>query len=82
MAVVEFSPDGKVLRANENFLHTMGHRADQLAGMSHRDFCTPALVSSAEYRQFWDRLRAGQFVSGTFQRVNGKGGNVWLEAQL
>ncbi len=80
MAVVEFSPDGKVLRANENFLHTMGHRADQLAGMSHRDFCTPALVSSAEYRQFWDRLRSGQFVSGTFQRVNGKGGNVWLEA--
>lgn len=28
MAVVEFSPDGKVLRANENFLKTMGYRAD------------------------------------------------------
>src|SRR3546814_20285197 len=58
----------------------MRHRADQRAGMSHRDFCTPALVSSAEYRQFWDRLRAGQFVSGTFQRVNGQGGTVWLAA--
>jgi methyl-accepting chemotaxis protein len=80
MAVIEFSPDGKVLRANENFLKTMGYREDQMAGLSHRNFCTPALAGSAEYREFWDRLRAGQFVSGTFQRVSGQGRNVWLEA--
>ncbi|UZE03185.1 methyl-accepting chemotaxis protein [Pseudomonas mediterranea] len=80
MAVVEFSPDGKVLRANENFLSTMGYRADQLAGLSHRDFCTPALAGSAEYREFWNQLRAGQFVSGTFQRVSGQGQHIWLEA--
>ncbi|OOG86098.1 chemotaxis protein [Pseudomonas sp. A25(2017)] len=80
MAVIEFSPDGKVLRANENFLATMGYRADQLASLSHRDFCTPALVGSAEYREFWNQLRAGQFVSGTFQRRSAQGRNVWLEA--
>lgn len=80
MAVIEFSPDGKVLRANENFLGTMGYRADQLASLSHRDFCTPALVGSAEYREFWNQLRAGQFVSGTFQRRSAQGQNVWLEA--
>ncbi|MCJ8207859.1 PAS domain-containing methyl-accepting chemotaxis protein [Pseudomonas sp. RGM2987] len=80
MAVVEFSPDGKLLRANENFLKTMGYRADQLGGLSHRDFCTPALAASAEYREFWNRLRAGQFVSGTFQRVSAQGEHVWLEA--
>ncbi len=70
----------KVLRANENFLGTMGYRADQLASLSHRDFCTPALVGSAEYREFWNQLRAGQFVSGTFQRRSAQGQNVWLEA--
>ncbi|MBA1380296.1 PAS domain S-box protein [Pseudomonas brassicacearum subsp. neoaurantiaca] len=80
MAVIEFSPDGKVLRANQNFLNTMGYREDQLAGLSHRNFCAPALVGSAEYREFWDRLRAGQFVSGTFQRISGQGRHVWLEA--
>ncbi|BBP59765.1 PAS domain-containing methyl-accepting chemotaxis protein [Pseudomonas sp. St316] len=80
MAVIEFSPDGKVLRANENFLGAMGYRADQLASLSHRDFCTPALAGSAEYREFWNQLRAGQFVSGTFQRRNASGQNVWLEA--
>ncbi|MBI6620591.1 PAS domain-containing methyl-accepting chemotaxis protein [Pseudomonas corrugata] len=80
MAVIEFSPDGKVLRANANFLNTMGYREDQLAGLSHRNFCTPALTGSAQYREFWDRLRAGQFVSGTFQRISGDGRHVWLEA--
>lgn len=52
MAVIEFSPDGKVLRANENFLGTMGYRADQLASLSHRDFApqrwwaAPSIVNS------------------------------------
>ncbi len=80
MAVIEFSPDGKVLRANENFLKTMGYRADQVINMAHRDFCTPALAGSAEYREFWNQLRAGQFVSGTFQRRSASGQSVWLEA--
>nr|WP_122663339.1 PAS domain-containing methyl-accepting chemotaxis protein [Pseudomonas viridiflava] len=80
MAVVEFSLDGKVLRANDNFLTAMGYRAEQLPGKSHRDFCTPTLTRSADYSQFWSQLQAGKFVSGTFQRVNAAGQNVWLEA--
>jgi len=80
MAVVELSLDGKVLRVNQNFLATMGHSAEHIVGMSHRDFCSPELVRSSEYSDFWNDLRAGKFVSGTFQRVNGQGHNVWLEA--
>jgi len=80
MAVVEFDLDGKVLRANDNFLDTMGYRAEQLVGKTHRDFCSPSLTRSADYSQFWTQLRAGKFVSGTFQRINAHGQNVWLEA--
>ncbi|WP_207864219.1 PAS domain-containing methyl-accepting chemotaxis protein [Pseudomonas sp. 58(2021)] len=80
MAVVEFDLDGKVLRANDNFLATMGYSAEQLLMKSHREFCSSALTNSAEYSQFWSQLRAGKFVSGTFQRVNSMGQNVWLEA--
>jgi methyl-accepting chemotaxis protein len=80
MAVVEFDLDGKVLRANDNFLRTMGYRAEALVGKSHRDFCPAALVRSAQYSEFWAQLRAGTFVSGTFQRLNGQGQVVWLEA--
>ncbi|WP_341520301.1 methyl-accepting chemotaxis protein [Pseudomonas sp. G.S.17] len=80
MAVVEFDLTGKVLRANDNFLKTMGYREDELLSKSHQDFCSPNLTRSREYSEFWAQLRAGKFVSGTFQRVTGKGQNIWLEA--
>lgn len=80
VAVVEFGLDGKVLRANENFLNAMGYRAGQIAGKSHSDFCSLELVGSSEYSEFWEYLRAGKFVSGTFQRLGSKGQSVWLEA--
>jgi len=80
MAVVEFDLNGKVLRANDNFLQALGYRADEWSTKSHRDFCLPALTNSTAYGQFWAELRAGKFVSGTFQRVNKEGQTVWLEA--
>ncbi|OCW19615.1 methyl-accepting chemotaxis protein [Pseudomonas aylmerensis] len=80
MAVIEFDLHGNVLRANDNFLKTMGYRAEQVAGQPHRMFCTPGFARSAEYGQWWSNLRSGQFQSGTFERVAGNGQSVWLEA--
>ncbi len=80
MAVVEFDLNGKVLRANDNFMRTMGCTADQLASKSHRDFCLPALTNSPAYAEFWRELKAGKFASGTFKRVHSSGRTVWLEA--
>jgi len=80
MAVIEFDLHGNVLRANDNFLKTMGYRAEQVVGQRHRMFCTPDFARSAEYGQWWSNLRSGQFQSGTFERVAGNGQSVWLEA--
>lgn len=80
MAVIEFDLQGNVLRANDNFLKTMGYRADQVVGQSHRLFCTQAFARSADYGQLWTQLRNGQFQSGTFERVAADGHSVWLEA--
>ncbi|MGY4641364.1 methyl-accepting chemotaxis protein [Pseudomonas sp. TE24901] len=80
MAVIEFDLHGNVLRANDNFLKTLGYRAEQILGQPHRMFCTPAFARSAEYNQLWTQLRNGQFQSGTFERVAGDGHSVWLEA--
>lgn len=44
MAVVELGLDGKILRANDNFLAAMGYRADELASKTHRDFCEPEML--------------------------------------
>ncbi|QXI27353.1 PAS domain-containing methyl-accepting chemotaxis protein [Pseudomonas vanderleydeniana] len=80
MAVIEFDLDGTVLKANDNFLKTMGYRQDQVVGQPHRLFCPPAYARSAEYNQLWSRLKAGQFESGTFERVTADGRSIWLEA--
>ncbi|MEN5313517.1 PAS domain-containing methyl-accepting chemotaxis protein [Pseudomonas koreensis] len=80
MAVIEFDLNGVVLTANDNFLKTMGYRAEQVIGQPHRLFCTPEFGRSAQYSELWTRLKNGQFQSGTFERINSQGQPIWLEA--
>lgn len=79
-AVIEFDIDGSILNANENFLATLGYTADQLKGQHHRIFCHPEYAESVEYKQFWQKLGAGEFVSGQFERLARDGSSVWIEA--
>ena len=63
-AVIEFEPDGKILWANQNFLDVSGYLIDELVGQHHRIFVGHEYAASAEYRAFWQTLRAGQPQSG------------------
>ncbi|MGU3842421.1 PAS domain-containing protein, partial [Vibrio diabolicus] len=80
MAVIEFTLDGNVLKANDNFLSTMVYTLDQIKGKHHRMFCDHEVAGSEAYREFWQRLAKGQFASDRFKRVNRYGEEVWLEA--
>ncbi|MDI7775480.1 PAS domain-containing methyl-accepting chemotaxis protein [Asticcacaulis sp. EMRT-3] len=79
-AIIEFTPRGDILTANDNFLKTVGYRLDELAGRHHSLFCDPAYAASDAYRAFWQDLAAGHFRADTFKR-QGKGGRIiWLQA--
>jgi len=80
MAMIEFAPDGTVLDANERFCQAMGYSADELRGKHHRLFCEPGYAQSAEYQQLWRELGQGKAISGTFERLDKAGREVWLEA--
>lgn len=80
LAVIEFTPDGHILTANDNFLAAMGYELAEIQGQHHRMFCLPALAKSTEYASFWSKLAQGHFVSGQHQRVTKAGKKVWLEA--
>ena len=80
MAMIEFAPDGTILDANAQFCQTMGYSAEELRGKHHRLFCDPAFAKSAEYQQLWRDLGEGRAISGTFERVDKAGREVWLEA--
>jgi methyl-accepting chemotaxis protein len=80
MAVIEFDLDGNVRRANQNFLQTVGYRAEDVVGRHHRMFCKPEYANSAEYQDFWKRLRQGVFDTGRYCRVDSTGNEVWIQA--
>lgn len=79
-AMIEFSPDGTILDANEQFCRAMGYDVEELRGKHHRLFCDPVYAKSAEYQQLWRELGEGSAISGTFERVDKAGREVWLEA--
>lgn len=80
MAMIEFTPQGEILEANEPFLETMGYRLDELRGQHHRMFCSKALLASPAYAQFWQRLGNGESFSDRFMRVTKGGREIWLQA--
>nr|WP_286919140.1 PAS domain-containing methyl-accepting chemotaxis protein [Pseudomonas sp. UBA6753] len=80
MAMIEFTPDGTILDANERFCQAMGYSAEELRGKHHRLFCDPGYAKSAEYQQLWRELGLGKAISGTFERIDKAGREVWLEA--
>jgi methyl-accepting chemotaxis protein len=79
-AVIEFNMDGTIIQANDNFLNTMGYRADEIKGQHHSMFADTEYKNSHEYRQFWETLNRGEYQAAEYKRI-GKGGKVvWIQA--
>ena len=79
-AVIEFSLEGIILNANDNFLNAMGYSQSQILGKHHSMFCDPNEVESSAYKQLWSELKQGRFISDRFKRIDSRGNEVWLEA--
>jgi methyl-accepting chemotaxis protein len=79
-AIIWFGVDGTILDANGNFLNTTGYALDEIVGRHHRIFMPPQEAESADYRQFWEALRAGRLVADTVKRRAKDGRIIWLEA--
>ncbi|WP_228125261.1 methyl-accepting chemotaxis protein [Candidatus Methylospira mobilis] len=80
MGVIEFSLDGKILYANENFLNPLGYRLDEVKGLHHRIFVDPDYSESLEYRQFWEKLGRGEYDASQYKRIGKGGKEVWIQA--
>ncbi|MCC7475103.1 MAG: PAS domain S-box protein [Pirellulales bacterium] len=79
-AVIEFTMDGTISEANENFLRTVGYTQEEIKGKHHSMFVSEALRNSPEYRELWSKLNRGESVQGEFQRFGKGGKEVWLQA--
>ncbi|UDF28952.1 UNVERIFIED_ORG: PAS domain-containing methyl-accepting chemotaxis protein [Roseateles sp. XES5] len=79
-AIIEFTPQGEILTANENFLSALGYTLPEIAGRHHAMFCAPDYVASPDYKDFWKRLADGHFVSDQFTRFTKGGDKIHIQA--
>lgn len=80
LAVIEFSMDGIIQDANDNFLNALGYTLSEVKGRHHSMFVAEDYKASAEYRDFWARLNRGEFQSAEYKRIGKGGREVWIQA--
>lgn len=79
-AVIEFELDGTIIKANDNFLNTLGYKLEEIQGRHHSMFAPPGVAESREYKDFWAKLGAGNFDSGEYKRIAKDGSEIWIQA--
>ncbi len=79
-ALIEFSPNGNIIKANDLFLTALKYKNDEIAGKHHRIFCEESYVRSMDYTTFWEDLARGKAQIGEFKRIAKDGSDVWIQA--
>ncbi|MBX9468275.1 MAG: PAS domain-containing methyl-accepting chemotaxis protein [Rhizobium sp.] len=79
-AVIEFTPKGEILTANENFLSTLGYHLPEIQGKHHAMFCEQSYTNSDDYRKFWAKLAGGEAITDEFMRIGKGGKRVFIQA--
>ena len=80
MPIIEFKPDGTIVRANDLFLAATGYTLKEIQGQHHRIFMKTEEAAKPQYKDFWSALASGISQSGQFERVAKGGSTIWLEA--
>ncbi len=80
MAVIEFTPQGQIINANDNFLRTVQYSREEIIGQHHSMFCHRGEVEAPAYKAFWASLNRGEYHSHRFERKNKYGKTLFLEA--
>ena len=79
-AVIEFTLDGTILTANDNFLKTLGYALGEIQGKHHGMFVDPSERDGAAYRDFWAALRRGEYQAAEYKRIAKGGREIWIQA--
>jgi methyl-accepting chemotaxis protein len=79
-AIIEFSLDGRIITANQNFLDTLGYSLNEVRGQHHSMFVEPSSRQSPEYRAFWEKLGRGEYDAGKYKRIGKGDREIWIQA--
>ena len=79
-AMIEFTLDGEILDANDNFLNAVGYSLDEIRGQHHRMFVEPDYAAGQVYQNFWASLKRGEFQAAEYKRLAKGGREIWIQA--
>lgn len=79
-AIIEFDLNGVVLTANANLLSMFGYALEDLLGKHHDQLCVAGAAERGENTFLWEKLCAGESVSGIFHRSAADGSDRYMQA--
>jgi methyl-accepting chemotaxis protein len=77
--VVECSPSGELISANDIFLKLMGYTLDEVRGKSYTMFVDAEVRDNANYQTFWQALQRGESRQGEYRKKARDGREVWVQ---
>lgn len=77
-ALIEFSVDGQILWANQNFLDLMGYQLDELVDRPHSLFLSENELHENNYLEMWSQLLAGHIQTGEFKLLTKEKKEIWV----
>lgn len=78
MAMIEYSPQGIILDANQKFFELTGYARDEVLGQHHRIFLS-TVGADATHQALWQPLCQGVTQTGQFKRLSKGHREDWLE---
>lgn len=77
-AMVEFNLRGEITKINRKMCEILSVIPEDVKGTLHKDLCEPGFGETRQHTDFWDKLVAGEVVSGVFRRMSPSGEAFWL----
>ncbi|HXC58706.1 MAG TPA: methyl-accepting chemotaxis protein [Steroidobacteraceae bacterium] len=77
--VIECTPTGDIISANEIFLKLMGYSLEDVKGRNYSMFVHPDNRSTASYQSFWPALQRGESRQGEYRKQARDGREIWVQ---
>ncbi len=77
---VEYSLEGKIIKANESYCKLVKCDEDEVKNLPHSTFVDNRFAKTDAYKMFWENLKNGIPQTGDYQYVDWEGEEFWINA--
>lgn len=79
LGMIAFDADGKVIEANDRAITVLEYYSSDITECSHDALWPQHMSQTTEFIEFWDKLREGRILEGTYEHLTEEGSSLWLQ---